>query len=163
MRLDLRPEAKTLRAKAKVKYGAGGRSDARLTHIVIEVEVKWYKGRAVGLDATWLCGGYSKLVRLFPEPTEALPLCPTCEWKDAHGGPFVYIAERDDRIKIGFSVAPGQRSHQLQANLLCYFPGTLADERAMHARFDADRIAGEWFRPSAALRAFIAEMQERAA
>ena len=156
-------DTKEFPARAKVKYGAGGRCDARLSHIITEVAFEWYKGRPIHLNARWLCKGYASRVRLYSEPPEELPLCPTCGWKDAQGGPFVYFAERDGRIKIGFSTAPGQRAHSLHSDLLAFMPGDLATERAMHHRFAEDRIAGEWFRPSPALRSFIAELQEQAA
>ena len=156
-------ETKRLPARANVKFGVGGRRDARMTHIVSAVAVDWHKGRPVSLHANWLCGSYATRVRLCSEPAESMPLCPSCEWADMADGPFVYVAERDGRIKIGFSAAPVRRARQLHAELLCSFPGTLADERGLHHRFEADRIAGEWFRPSASLRCFIAELQARAA
>lgn len=155
---------KRLPARAKHRFGVGGgRRDARFTHIVAKLVVEWSNGCPVSLDATWLCNARSTSARLRSEPTETLPLCPSCEWADTTEGTFVYIAERENRLKIGFSAAPRRRAHQLHAELLCYFPGDLAAERALHHRFEADRIAGEWFRPSPALRAFVAEMQEDAA
>lgn len=67
----------------------------------------------------------------------------------------VYFAERDGLIKIGYSSRPRERAVKLGATLLATVPGGFADELNMHARFKADRVEGEWFRPSEALRAFI--------
>ncbi len=68
----------------------------------------------------------------------------------------VYFAERGGAIKIGFSATPAERARQLRANLLATTDGGYGDEAQMHRRFAADRLDGEWFRPSSDLSAVIA-------
>lgn len=69
---------------------------------------------------------------------------------------------QDGPIKIGFSGNVATRFAGLQIgcphelSLLGRMPGGLDDERRLHARFDALRIRGEWFRPEPELLAFIA-------
>lgn len=69
----------------------------------------------------------------------------------------VYFAERDGLIKIGCSDSPKVRVGALHARLLAVIPGRYPEERQIHNRFAADRVDGEWFRPSAELVAFIAQ------
>lgn len=77
---------------------------------------------------------------------------------------YVYLAERDGLIKIGFSRNPIGRSRSLGARLLLSLFGTASDERRLHQTFAADRVPGgtnseltsEWFRASKALRGWIA-------
>lgn len=66
-------------------------------------------------------------------------------------------------IKIGYTSTPvDRRLAGLQTSaphkliVLGEMEGTRADEQALHARFDADRMRGEWFRPSAELLALVA-------
>lgn len=73
---------------------------------------------------------------------------------------FVYFLRCGDRgpIKIGFAADPEARcaSHQVSNPhplvLLGAYPGTMADERALHLHFRADRVRGEWFRSSRGLQ-----------
>lgn len=57
-------------------------------------------------------------------------------------------------IKIGYSVAPEERVKDFQCGnpwklrLLRAFPGGVEEERELHARFAADRMHGEWFKPT---------------
>lgn len=79
---------------------------------------------------------------------------------------FVYFARRasDGAIKIGWSHDPTARTKTLGAELLNSIPGSRRLEQDLHARFDADRLDGEWFRPSADLLDFMGDLrQERAA
>lgn len=56
-------------------------------------------------------------------------------------------------IKIGFSKNPEVRLKELQTGypdtltILLMIPGTEATERAIHRKFEASRLKGEWFRP----------------
>jgi len=56
-------------------------------------------------------------------------------------------------IKIGFSKNPEVRLKELQTGypdtltILLIIPGTEATERAIHRKFEASRLKGEWFRP----------------
>lgn len=69
---------------------------------------------------------------------------------------WVYFIQAGDSgpIKIGSSNSPTTRLSELQIGsaldlrLLRQLPGTADDERALHARFAAHRIRGEWFEPS---------------
>ena len=65
---------------------------------------------------------------------------------------FIYLArdEKTDFIKIGFSTKPEVRERTLQSEkptitFLATFPGTLKEEKALHAEFSEYRIRGEWF------------------
>jgi hypothetical protein len=70
--------------------------------------------------------------------------------RNAPGG-WIYYAQADSRIKIGHSidVHARMRSYPPDTRLLAVHPGTLADERDLHARFITWRVAGrEWYEPS---------------
>lgn len=62
-------------------------------------------------------------------------------------------------VKVGYSVNPEARAGELQTGngrhlfLLACFEGTLADERALHAKYIKDNTVGEWFHSSPALLA----------
>lgn len=78
----------------------------------------------------------------------------------------VYFIQAGDGgpIKIGCSCNVAMRLSVLQIGnaeplrTLCTMPGAFAEEHRLHARFKADNIGGEWFRPSADLMAFIGEI-----
>lgn len=73
---------------------------------------------------------------------------------------FVYIAERDDRVKIGWSCRPVKRMAELGrgTRLVSVMVGGYRLEQALQRCFAADRLEGEWFAPSPRLRAFIAAL-----
>ena len=64
-------------------------------------------------------------------------------------------------IKVGYTENVKGRLSSLRTScadrlrLLGTISGGMAEERAIHARFAADRLSGEWFRPSPALVDFI--------
>lgn len=74
-------------------------------------------------------------------------------------------------IKIGYTSGdPAERMAALQTGnpgklvLLCHFePADQAYENTLHRRFAADRVQGEWFRPSAALIQWLCERVSRCA
>lgn len=76
-------------------------------------------------------------------------------------GSITYFMYSAGRIKIGFS--NGLRERHLQFRTSNPFPpivilvvaSTEGAEKKFHARFKADRIHGEWFRLSPALRSFF--------
>ena len=76
---------------------------------------------------------------------------------------YIYFAESAGFIKIGHAVDVAQRLQLLRTGnphkitRLAAVRGSLRGERRIHARFARDRHRGEWFRDSAALRAFILE------
>lgn len=88
---------------------------------------------------------------------------------------YVYYVHRAGFVKIGFSRNVATRLKQLErggdkrpasiglgpVELLASHRGTEASEAKMHAKFADDRVEGEWFRLSAALRHHITEMAER--
>ena len=54
---------------------------------------------------------------------------------DMRGG-FVYFFLVGELVKIGYSTDPEQRLRQVKADrILGYFPGTMRDEKAIHAKF----------------------------
>lgn len=67
----------------------------------------------------------------------------------------VYVASDGQRVKIGVASNPEHRMRQLRtaAPLVALVhvrefsnrAGAVATERALHARFSAQRVAGEWF------------------
>jgi hypothetical protein len=79
---------------------------------------------------------------------------------------YIYFIQApiNDFIKIGYSARhPDGRVAEMQTGCpvilkpLGFLRGSIADERALHARFADSREHGEWFRASEDLMAFIAE------
>ena len=78
-------------------------------------------------------------------------------------GPVIYFVSAWDAeiVKIGFTTSMRSRLRSLRTacpkapRIHLLLKGTLLEERELHKRFEADRIRGEWFRLSAAIRAFI--------
>lgn len=68
---------------------------------------------------------------------------------------WVYFAERDGLVKIGYSANVEQRMRQLGARLLAVMPGGARMERIMHGYFAEYRVHGEWFHPGMGLKGFI--------
>lgn len=84
--------------------------------------------------------------------------------------PSVYFIQRSEGpIKIGFSINPRIRLHQLRGGaaskltLLAAMPGTRGDERALHARFASVRVHREWFQPVPELLELVASLKNEAA
>src|SRR5581483_8320686 len=84
----------------------------------------------------------------------------------ARSGIYFVTADREV-VKIGFASNIELRIRTLQTgsarplHLLLAIPGTPDDERALHKRFAALRLQGEWFRHDGDLKAFIeAEKQK---
>lgn len=75
----------------------------------------------------------------------------------------VYIAVRatDGAVKIGWTSDVMRRIAELRkecrsaVELAACFPGDKPDELRLHGRFAADRLDGEWHRPSDAVLAFV--------
>lgn len=69
----------------------------------------------------------------------------------------------DGPIKIGFTRNLGARLHQLQTGhpvglrVVHAVPGDVLLERALHERFAAHRLEGEWFHPHREILGFIRE------
>lgn len=74
----------------------------------------------------------------------------------------VYYIRRDTRIKIGFTGNLEQRMLDLQPDaILAVEPGGRALEQAMHKKFVAAKIRGEWFSPTAELMSHIDTIRAR--
>jgi len=75
-----------------------------------------------------------------------------------------FVADEDGYIKIGLAGSVSARLQSLQTasrqqlRLVATMPGGRADERALHLRFGADHVRGEWFKPSDDLLDFIAQV-----
>lgn len=74
---------------------------------------------------------------------------------------YIYAIECAGRVKIGHSHKPDGRLSKIAADapfpceMLGYWPGSTADELAVHAKFNAYRQHGEWFTASVDLLEFI--------
>lgn len=80
----------------------------------------------------------------------------------ARGFAYLYLMRnnRNGYYKIGYSKNPSAREITLQSEepditLIRWWPGTRFDETALHAKFAAQRIRGEWFKLSDADIAYI--------
>lgn len=79
---------------------------------------------------------------------------------------FVYFIQAQDSlaIKIGYAVDVEKRLAVLQTGcpeelvVVGMTQGTVADEKALHAKFNLDHIRGEWFRASDELVKYILEV-----
>lgn len=58
-------------------------------------------------------------------------------------------------IKIGWSSDATRREHEVDVEVLASIDGDKNLEASFHRAFSADHVEGEWFQPSARLRAFI--------
>lgn len=93
-------------------------------------------------------------------------ICGVCEWRlgdvvDQELPPprvdVVYYLRFDDRVKIGTTANPRQRLGAIwHDEVLAFERGDRRVERRRHAQFATDRLGGEWFRLSPAVREHIA-------
>ena len=82
---------------------------------------------------------------------------------------YVYVIGSDDDgpVKIGVSAEPLARMRDLQTSnphklsLLVKIRGSREDETALHQRFAASRLTGEWFSRSTTIRDFVTEANAR--
>lgn len=79
---------------------------------------------------------------------------------------FVYFAQDEDGlIKIGTSEMPLRRVKQLRLlrkqriELLGCLKGGFEEEHALHLRFAAHRVAGEWFKPHSDVLSLVADLE----
>lgn len=115
-------------------------------------------------------------------PTMALPGPPgTPAFEDAYrealdGAPpryhagrrrdgIIYAIGRGSWVKIGFTrgdaverVKTLQTSSPEPLEIIATFPGTMDDERALHARFERLRASGEWFRREGDLAEWLSNL-----
>lgn len=79
-------------------------------------------------------------------------------------GYVYFIADEDGFIKIGHASNVDGRLRTLQTasrqalRVITSTPGSVADEKALHAKFSSARVRGEWFAPSADLVGYIKEV-----
>lgn len=91
---------------------------------------------------------------------ETAPHTDSCE-RAVTGSVYFIQARTLGLIKIGYSSDVKKRIETLQTgcpdeiDLLRTIPGSVELERAIHGRFAASRVRGEWFTPSAELMQFI--------
>lgn len=71
-------------------------------------------------------------------------------------------AEQSKRIKIGFTTGdPEERLRALQTGsserlvVMASVPGSMADERGLHDRYESANVSGEWFDPVDDLTGFV--------
>lgn len=75
----------------------------------------------------------------------------------------VYFIQAGDKVKIGISINVKARMTKMQVGsaekleLLLTLPGGAEHEKRLHTLFASDRLSGEWFSMSAAIRNFITE------
>lgn len=75
----------------------------------------------------------------------------------------VYFIQDGGMIKIGISLNPNSRLSQLQRSaarpltLLGHIAGDRDLEQAIHEKFKRQRVRGEWFKATRAVRTFVAE------
>lgn len=79
---------------------------------------------------------------------------------DAPGRRWVYFAERDGLVKIGYSANVDRRMRQLRARLLAVMPGGPYVEWQMHQLFAEYHAHGEWFHPGYGLVGFIEGLRD---
>ena len=78
---------------------------------------------------------------------------------------YFMLSSSTGLVKIGSSGDPDRRLRDLQMasgeriSLLTTEPGGEAHEKALHRRFKASRVRGEWFRHSEAIRTHIANAE----
>lgn len=80
-------------------------------------------------------------------------------------GDIYFVRAGKDRVKIGFSNDHVSRfsalktgnAHELK--MIGIVPGTHQDEKAMHKRFAAYRVRGEWFKIEGELAAFLKKVE----
>jgi len=106
------------------------------------------------------------LISTFSLWSRVARLTPIDPWPDDPGVYFVTLAgEITDRIKIG--MASSVRARLLTAQtfaphklvLLAVVPGGRDQEDALHSRFYAERVQGEWFRFSPGLVDLLEELE----
>jgi hypothetical protein len=101
------------------------------------------------------------------EPVQpAVPRQPIQARRD--GKCYVYfIGGEGTPVKIGLSNQPYERlaalqtAHWCKLSILAKVEGKLADEKALHARFAAHRLHGEWFTRCPEIDAEIARLTEQ--
>lgn len=133
-----------------------------IVHVVERAAATFPPIGPVVLSARFNCGASPIGVDLGDDASLGSRRCHRCDFDGTFaptGERFVYYAQAEDAlIKIGISANVPQRAYALKARVLAVEPGTYMVEKARHKAFDADRVRGEWFRPSEQLMAHIAAL-----
>lgn len=83
-------------------------------------------------------------------------------WRSTTPG-LVYFMRFGDRVKIGFTTNLKNRSQAIPHDeVMATMPGTMRDEKALHARFAKHRIHHEWFDLAPEVADFIASIKRAA-
>lgn len=127
----------------------------------------------IGMCAKCLRTCYQDAVKLI---AAADPSGELRRWRDEHeasvapgkamgGKPgWVYFFRDGDRCKIGWTQDPATRAKALGHGLMiAMMPGYMADEKALHRRFDLLRLDGEWFAYTPALANYVSQIAAEAA
>lgn len=83
------------------------------------------------------------------------------QFKEAGGAVYFIRAKTGGPVKIGFATDVDDRlralqtSHHSELELVNAIGGSYADENALHERFKAYRLKGEWFRLTGALKRYL--------
>lgn len=147
------------------RFGASECVSAQRLHVVKFVAILWNETPRPLFGAAWTCGGDTTYPQFFDDAdSSGFAPCDRCDFEGLNaGGPVVYYVRKGRRIKIGFSANLPVRLAKLGGELLACEPGGLALERRRQAQFADARIAGEWFRPTPRLLAYIAWLTEAVA
>ena len=87
--------------------------------------------------------------------TQTRRSAPTPKAPPREGWVYLMHNKRNGLFKIGFSANPTYREATLQSEepeieLVHKFRGTMKDEEALHRRYAANRVRGEWFKLNSA-------------
>lgn len=113
-----------------------------------------------------LCREHAMAIWVCINETLKAKLAPLDELPAPDRLPVVYFIRVGDRVKIGTTIGLRGRLESIRTmtadepEVLLVVPGGHAEERQLHALFIAERVRGEWFRPSERLMQFIAERKE---
>lgn len=115
---------------------------------------------------TWCLTELPKLAAKLGSVVEITPAVPKFRKapskRQLHPPSQVYFIRAGEAVKIGRSTKPYERiadlstAHHHKLELLATIDGGSKEEKALHRKFAALRIKGEWFRYSAELSKFIA-------
>lgn len=91
---------------------------------------------------------------------EIVPVLPP-KTKRHNGKSYIYFVRSGNAVKIGISCKPSKRVKSMatgnhgELKLLATIPGNRSREKALHRKFKAHRIKGEWFNLDPAILRYI--------
>lgn len=132
----------TYTRKADFGYKAGSPT-ARIHRLAECYATREGDGGSLRFYGTWECGRRCHDIALVADPT--LFARDTCEGCGVYEiAEYVYFAERNGLIKIGWTRNLPRRMKELDALLLAAVKGGRAVEKHMHAIFAPLAVVGEW-------------------